>query len=120
MSTIIHYPVFCDIFTSFLCTSARMPYLKCCNLCNLVIVFIIFFLLSVLPTERAVFIIMGANIGTTVTNTIVSLAQAGEKDEFRRAFGGATVHDVFNWLSVFILVIVELVTGTIFLTNKAN
>ena len=54
---------------------------------------------------------MGANIGTTVTNTIVSLAQAGEKDEFRRAFGGATVHDVFNWLTVFILVIVELVTG---------
>jgi sodium-dependent phosphate cotransporter len=39
----------------------------------------------------AIPIIMGANIGTSVTNTIVSFTQIGNKNEFRRAFAGATV-----------------------------
>lgn len=51
--------------------------------------------------------IMGANIGTSVTNTIVSLTQSGDREEFRKAFGGATVHDMFNWLSVIILLPIE-------------
>ena len=55
----------------------------------------------------ALFIIMGANIGTSVTNTIVSLGQVADRDQFRRAFAGATVHDCFNWLTVIILLPVE-------------
>merc|ERR1719433_1313565 len=55
--------------------------------------------------------IMGANIGTSVTNTIVSLAQSGDKDEYRRAFAGATVHDCFNLLTVAILLPIEAATG---------
>lgn len=55
---------------------------------------------------------MGANIGTSVTNTIVSLAQSPNRDEFRRAFAGATVHDMFNWLSVIVLLPIEATTGT--------
>ena len=54
---------------------------------------------------------MGANIGTSVTNTIVSLAQSGDRNQFRRAFAGATVHDMFNWLSVLILLPLEAITG---------
>ena len=54
---------------------------------------------------------MGANIGTTVTNTLVSLAHSMDPREFRRAFSGATVHDVFNWLTVLILLPVEHFTG---------
>ena len=42
--------------------------------------------------------VMGANIGTSVTNTIVSLTQIGDKTEFERAFSCAVVHDIFNWL----------------------
>lgn len=57
----------------------------------------------------AIPIIMGANIGTSVTNTIVSFTQIGNKNEFRRAFAGATVHDMFNWLTVIVLFIVEIV-----------
>lgn len=57
---------------------------------------------------------MGANIGTSVTNTIVALGQIKEKNEFRRAFGGATVHDMFNWLSVLILLPLEVVTGYLY------
>ena len=54
---------------------------------------------------------MGANIGTSVTNTIVSLAQAAERNEFRRAFAGAVVHDIFNWLSVIVFLPMEVITG---------
>ena len=62
---------------------------------------------------------MGANIGTSVTNTIVSLAQAAERNEFRRAFAGAVVHDIFNWLSVIILLPLEVITGYLLrLTSK--
>ena len=55
--------------------------------------------------------VMGANIGTSVTNTIVSLAQAAERNEFRRAFAGAVVHDIFNWLSVIVFLPMEVITG---------
>jgi Na+/phosphate symporter len=54
---------------------------------------------------------MGANIGTSVTNTIVSFTQIANKNEFRRAFAGATVHDMFNWLAVIVLFTLEIVTS---------
>lgn len=56
---------------------------------------------------------MGANIGTSVTNTIVSLGQITNKNDFRRAFAGATVHDMFNWLTVVVLLILEWISGTV-------
>ncbi|XP_057371629.1 sodium-dependent phosphate transport protein 2B-like [Daphnia carinata] len=69
---------------------------------------------GVLTVAMAIPIIMGANIGTSVTNTIVSFTQIGNKNEFRRAFAGATVHDMFNWLTVIVLFIVEVVCQPIF------
>ncbi|XP_063874365.1 sodium-dependent phosphate transport protein 2B-like isoform X2 [Scylla paramamosain] len=66
---------------------------------------------GILEVHNAVPMIMGSNIGTSVTNTIVSLTQVGDRNEFRRAFAGATVHDMFNWLSVITLLIIELATG---------
>ncbi len=64
-----------------------------------------------LPIANAVPMIMGANIGTTVTATIVSLAHIGRSDEFRRAFAVATCHDFFNVFSVLILLPLEIWTG---------
>ena len=64
-----------------------------------------------LTIEGAIPIIMGANIGTSVTNTLVSLAHVTRREEFQRAFAGATVHDFFNWMAVLILLPVELATG---------
>ena len=58
----------------------------------------------------AVPMVMGANIGTTVTNTLVALAHMRQSDEFKRAFAAATVHDFFNLLAVSILLPVELAT----------
>jgi sodium-dependent phosphate cotransporter len=64
-----------------------------------------------LPLANAIPMVMGANIGTTVTNTVVALAHLGRKDEFRRAFAVATCHDFFNFMSVAILLPLELATG---------
>jgi sodium-dependent phosphate cotransporter len=67
--------------------------------------------LNPLPVANAVPMIMGANIGTTVTNTVASLAHIGRKEEFRRAFAVATCHDFFNYMAVLVLLPLELATG---------
>lgn len=64
-----------------------------------------------LSIEGAVPMVMGANIGTTVTNTIVSLGHASRPEEFRRAFAAATCHDFFNFIAVAILLPIEIATG---------
>ena len=64
-----------------------------------------------LPLANAVPMVMGANIGTTVTSTIVSLAHIGRRYEFERAFPVAVCHDVFNYLAVLILLPLEMTTG---------
>ncbi|KAI3351804.1 hypothetical protein L3Q82_020638, partial [Scortum barcoo] len=66
---------------------------------------------GLLEVRSAVPIIMGSNIGTSVTNTIVAMMQAAERTEFQRAFAGATIHDCFNWLSVLVLLPLEVATG---------
>ncbi|MDH3296096.1 MAG: Na/Pi symporter [Acidimicrobiia bacterium] len=72
-----------------------------------------------LGVEAAVPMIMGANIGTTVTNTLVSLAHLRASAEFKRAFAAATVHDFFNVIAVAILLPVELATGVVSGVAKA-
>ena len=66
---------------------------------------------SVVGIDDAVPMIMGANIGTTVTNILASLGYLRRGDDFRRAFAAATVHDIFNLLAVAVLLPVELLTG---------
>ena len=64
-----------------------------------------------LPIENAIPMVMGTNIGTTVTNTAVSLAHMTKRDEFQRAFAVATCHDFFNFLIVAVLLPFEMATG---------
>ncbi|GLO61796.1 sodium:phosphate symporter [Vibrio sp. MACH09] len=64
-----------------------------------------------LPVETAIPMIMGANIGTTVTNTLVSLGHLRCKHEFKRAFASATIHDFFNLLAVLIFLPLEMMFG---------
>ena len=61
--------------------------------------------------SMAIPIIMGANIGTSITNIIVSLAHIGRPEEFRRAFSCAVVHDFFNVMAVLIFFPLQLATG---------
>ena len=44
-----------------------------------------------LTVEQAIPIIMGANIGTSVTGVLVAVTQAGDRETFERAFSAATV-----------------------------
>jgi sodium-dependent phosphate cotransporter len=64
-----------------------------------------------LPVVIAIPMVMGANIGTTITNTIVSLGHVKQGEEFRRAFAAATIHDFFNLLSVIIFLPLEISFG---------
>lgn len=64
-----------------------------------------------LPVTIAIPMIMGSNVGTTVTNTLVSLGHVRDKAEFRRAFSAATVHDFFNLMAVAIFLPLEIMFG---------
>ena len=66
------------------------------------------------PTQamvRAVPIIMGANVGTTITNILVSTAHIGNPREFERAFSSAVVHDMFNLLAIVVLLPLQIFTN---------
>ncbi|AFJ02987.1 Sodium-dependent phosphate transporter [Methylophaga frappieri] len=64
-----------------------------------------------LPVGIAIPMVMGANIGTTITNTIVSLGHVRRGEEFKRAFAAATIHDFFNLFSVLIFLPLEIMFG---------
>ena len=66
-----------------------------------------------LAVAAAVPYIMGANIGTSITNTIVSLGHIVNKEEFKRAFSASVVHDFFNILAVIVIFPLELAFGVI-------
>jgi sodium-dependent phosphate cotransporter len=61
--------------------------------------------------QSAIPIIMGANVGTTITSTIVSLGFINKPKEFRRAVAAGTYHDFFNILTVVILFPLEYYYG---------
>ena len=71
-----------------------------------------------LEISSAIPIIMGANIGTSVTNILVSLAHINRINEFNRAFSAAIVNDVFNILAVLVLFPIQIATN--FLTISAT
>ena len=60
-----------------------------------------------LDVTGAIFMVMGANVGTTVTAKIVSLGHITRKSEFRRAFAASSVHDTFNLITVAIMLPLE-------------
>ncbi|MAD90118.1 MAG: sodium:phosphate symporter [Pseudoalteromonas sp.] len=64
-----------------------------------------------LPIGIAIPMVMGANIGTTITNTLVSIGHIRSKEEFQRAFSASTVHDFFNLLAVLIFLPLEIMFG---------
>lgn len=64
-----------------------------------------------LTIDNAIPMVMGANIGTTVTNTLVSLGHITRKEEFKRAMSCSSLHDLFNIFTVLVLFPLELSTG---------
>ena len=72
-----------------------------------------------ISVKSGIYMVMGANIGTSVTNTIVAMGHLGDGDELERAFAAATVHDMFNFLSVAILFPLEIITHYLYYFTKA-
>jgi sodium-dependent phosphate cotransporter len=75
-----------------------------------------------LTVSNAIPIVMGANIGTTITCVIASFGHFSVEKEFSKAFPAAIVHDIFNILSVIVFLPIELLFHPIerlslFLTN---
>ena len=64
-----------------------------------------------IPLELAVPMIMGANIGTTITNTLAALGNVRRPKEFELGFAAATLHDFFKLFAVAILLPLEIATG---------
>ncbi len=71
-----------------------------------------------LTIETATPIIMGANVGTTITSAIVALGHISKKKELRKAFAAASLHDFFNVLTAIILFPLEYYTH--FLSSLAK
>jgi len=69
---------------------------------------------DLLTVKQAIPLVMGCNMGTSDTSTIVAMGQVGDRDEFRRAFAAATVHDMFNILSVMVMLPIEAATGFLY------
>ncbi|MBN3581443.1 Na/Pi symporter [Algoriphagus aestuarii] len=61
-----------------------------------------------LSLEQAVPMVMGANIGTTLTSTLVSFSYIMKKNQFKRAISAGILHDIFNIITVFILLPMEV------------
>jgi sodium-dependent phosphate cotransporter len=62
-----------------------------------------------LPIRGAIPIILGANVGTTVTTTLVALTFISSRTEFRRALAASTIHDFYNLLALLIFFPLELI-----------
>ncbi len=67
-----------------------------------------------LPVYLGIPIVLGANVGTSVTATLVSLTHVTRPKEFKKAFSAAIVHDNFNIMVVMLLFPLEVLTRWIF------
>lgn len=63
-------------------------------------------------------VIMGANIGTSLTSTLVSISHVKHKVEYQRAFSAAVLHSLFNGLSVIVMLSIEVTTNFLERTTK--
>ena len=61
--------------------------------------------------------VMGTNIGTSITSSIVAMTQIKDADKFEKSFACAVVHDFFNWLTVILLFVLEVTTGLLYVRN---
>ncbi|MDO4574366.1 MAG: Na/Pi symporter [Planctomycetia bacterium] len=67
-----------------------------------------------IPLANAVPVVMGANIGTTITCMMVAMSHINDRKTFARVLACTNVHDIFNILTVCILFPLEIITRNIF------
>lgn len=66
-----------------------------------------------LTLENAIPVVMGANVGTTLTSTLVSLGFITKRNQFRKAISAGSIHDFFNIITVLIVFPLEYYYGTL-------
>ena len=72
-----------------------------------------------LSVAAAIPLVMGANLGTTVSGAMAAMGHATQREELRRAFAGATTHGCFNILAVCVLIPLELATSFLLQSSHA-
>lgn len=72
-----------------------------------------------LDVQQGIYMVMGANVGTSITSMLVSLSHMGDGDELERAFSGASIGLVFKFLTVIILLPLEVATGYLYKLTRA-
>ncbi|KRY73626.1 Sodium-dependent phosphate transport protein 2A, partial [Trichinella pseudospiralis] len=70
-----------------------------------------------IDVKSAIPIIMGVNIGTSVTSTLISLVRTNNSNAFEKTFAAATVHDMFNLATVLILLPVEILSSYLYIVT---
>lgn len=72
-----------------------------------------------LDVQQGIYMVMGANVGTSITSMLVSLSHLGDGEELERAFAGASVGFCFKFLTVIILLPLEVTTNYLYKLTKA-
>lgn len=72
---------------------------------------------QVVEVRQAIPIVIGANVGTSVTSTFVALLQIRHDEYFGPSFSCAVVHDFFNWMTAVTLLITEELTGYLYVSD---
>ena len=66
-----------------------------------------------LTVKEAIPIVMGSNIGTSLTSGLVAFLHIRTPEKFKVGFTVALMHNVFNWMSILVLLPIECLTGVL-------
>lgn len=71
-----------------------------------------------LDVQLGIYMVMGANVGTSITSMLVALAHAGDGEELERAFAGSSVLYIFNFFTAVLLLPIETTTKYLYHLTK--
>jgi sodium-dependent phosphate cotransporter len=69
---------------------------------------------DILSVQNGIYIMMGANLGNTVINSILVLVHGFNKSELERVVAGASVNDFFFFYAILIFLPLEAVSGILY------
>ena len=68
---------------------------------------------GIITLREGIPVVMGSNVGTSITSTMVSLTNLHNIEEYRLGFTAAILHDIFNWCTILLLLPLEMGTGAL-------
>ena len=68
---------------------------------------------DIITLREGIPVVMGSNVGTSITSTMVSLTNLHNLEEYRLGFTAAILHDIFNWCTILLLLPLEMGTGAL-------